>query len=279
MMRTLHILRQDGVTLVELIVAITILAIIGGMVAIFMQRPIQGYVDASNRAELTNRADTALRRIARDVRLALPNSLRVSTVGSTQYLEFLITSGGGRYRAAIDTATPVAANVLDFGTADGTFEVLGPMPAIANGNLIVVYNLFSAAGTTTSNAYNGGAGTNRAAVTSVAGNIVNITATQFPFESPSARFQVVTGAVTYECNPTAQLVRRYSGYAITLAQPAPPAGTPALLVDGVSACGFTYDNAATSATLRTGVLSMTVQLTRNGENVSLQQQVHVDNVP
>lgn len=273
---------QGGVTLIELIVAVVILAIIGGMVAVFLQRPILGYIDASNRAELTNRADAALRRIARDVRLALPNSLRVSAAGGNQYLEFLITSGGGRYRAMVDGGTPVAANVLDFSIADTTFEVLGPMPAIANGNLIVVYNLFSAAGTATSNAYNPGAGINRAAVTGVAGNIVTIAATQFPFESPSKRFQVVTGAVTYECNPAAQQIRRYSsgaGYNIALTQPTPPGAAPALLVDGVTACAFAYDNAVNNATLRTGIFSMSLRLTRNTENVNLQQQVHVDNVP
>ena len=39
------------------------------------------------------------------------------------------------------------------------------------------------------------------------------------------------------------------------------------------------DNAATNATLRTGIVSMNLTLTLSGENVSLQQQVHVDNVP
>lgn len=270
---------QAGVTLVEMIVAITILAIVGGMVAVFIKRPVQGYIDAANRTELTNKADSALRRIARDLRLALPNSVRVTTVAGIQYMEFLITSGGGRYRAAISTATPVAANVLDFSVADTTFEVLGPMPAIANGNLVVVYNLFSAATATTSNAYNAGAGTNSAVVGGTAGNIVTIAATQFPFASPASRFQVVTGAVTYECDPTLQQIRRHAGYAITLAQPTPPTGTPALLVDGVTACGFTYDNAATTATLRTGVVSMSLRLTQAGENVNLLEQVHVDNVP
>ena len=52
-----------------------------------------------------------------------------------------------------------------------------------------------------------------------------------------------------------------------------------MLVDGVSACGFAYDNAATNATLRTGIVSMNLTLTLSGENVSLQQQVHVDNAP
>lgn len=269
---------QHGVTLVEMIVAITILAIVGAMAAVFMRRPVQGYVDAANRAELTDKADIALRRIARDLRLALPNSVRLAgTPGGTQYLEFLMTSGGGRYRAELDTTAIPAApqNVLDFDTADTTFEVIGPMPTAAVGNHVVVYNLFSTG--TSANAY---AGDNRAQISSLAGNIITITATQFPFPSPSARFQVVTGPVTYECNPTAGQVRRYAGYGIQAAQPTPPAVAAALLVDGVAACSFSYDNAAITATLlRTGVVSMNLNLSQAGESVSLLQQVHVDNVP
>jgi MSHA biogenesis protein MshO len=268
---------QRGVTLVEMIVAITILAIVGAMVAIFMRRPIQAYADVAARTELTGKVDLAMRRMTRDLRLALPNSVRIRTVGTTQYLEFLSTSGGGRYRAAINTATPVPANVLDFSVADTAFEVLGPMPAVAANNFIVVYNLFSGTGVTTSNAYNGD---NMAQVANVAGNIVTIAATQFPFASPASRFQVVTGPVTYECNPTLQQIRRHAGYGITLnPQPAPPAGTPDVLVDGVTACGFVYDNAATTATLRTGVVSLNLQISQGGEIVNLLQQVHVDNVP
>lgn len=268
---------QRGVTLVELIVTITVLAIVGAMVAIFMRRPIQGYADVANRAELTGKVDLAMRRMSRDLRLSLPNSVRIRTVGTTQFMEFLITSGGGRYRAAINTAAPVAANVLDFSVADTAFEVLGPMPTVAANNFIVVYNLFSATGVTTSNAYNGD---NRAQVASVAGSIVTIAGTQFPFASPASRFQVVTGPVTYECNPTLQQIRRYAGYAIALnPQPAPPAGVPAVLVDGVTACGFAYDNAATTATLRTGIVSLNLQIRQAGENVNLLQQVHVNNVP
>lgn len=267
--------RSIGVTLVEMIVAITILAIVGAMVAVFMRRPIEGYMDASNRAELTNRADAALRRIARDVRLALPNSLRITSSGGAQYVELLLTSGGGRYRGAIDTSSPNAANVLDFSTTDTEFQVLGPMPAVAASNFIVVYNLFSAG--TSSNAY---AGDNRGTVSSVAGGVITLNpAIQFPFASPANRFQVVTGPVTYECNPATQQIRRFSGYGISASQPAPPGGTIALLVNGVAGCAFTYDNVLNNSNTRSGLLSMSLRLSLNGETVALQQQVHVDNSP
>jgi len=56
-----------------------------------MRDPVRAYVDSARRGELSDVADTALRRMARDIRTALPNSLRVSTSGSTFYLELLQT--------------------------------------------------------------------------------------------------------------------------------------------------------------------------------------------
>ncbi len=56
-----------------------------------------------------------------------------------QYLEYLQTSGGGRYRA--DVTSGGGGDFLDFTTADLSFDVIGPMPTLAAGNSIVVYNL------------------------------------------------------------------------------------------------------------------------------------------
>src|SRR5918999_3289563 len=120
--------RQRGVTLIEMVIVITITAIIASGVAVFISRPFEGYVDAARRAELTDIADTALRRITRDLRTALPNSIRITSVGSVVYLEYLQTRGGGRYRAALASTVPLG-DPLDFSDdADSTFDVIGPMP-------------------------------------------------------------------------------------------------------------------------------------------------------
>eukprot|EP01133_Synstelium_polycarpum_P021102 gene21102-25353_t len=63
------------------------------MVAMFIRLPVQGYIDANARAALADLADTATRRMARDIRLALPNSVRVT--GNGRYLELLLTKSGG----------------------------------------------------------------------------------------------------------------------------------------------------------------------------------------
>lgn len=275
--------RARGVTLVEMIVVIAITGIVAAAIAVFVRSPVEGYAGAVRRAELTDVADTALRRITRDLRTALPNSVRVKSVGSVVYLEYLQTNGGGRFRSDVASAGP-PGDPLDFTVADATFDVIGPMPAFTGGESIVIYNLSSdEAPTSTANAY---AGDNRAAG-SGAGNTITLSpapAVPFPFASPGKRFQVVQYPVTYQCSPDAVtpangVLRRYWNYAITSAQPAPPVGgSNALLATSVTDCSFTY-NPATGASGRTGVVSLILQIEQSGEKVRLFQQVHVSNVP
>lgn len=267
---------QCGLTLVELVVTIVVTGIIAAGVALFIQRPVEGYLDAARRAELTDEADTALRRITRDLRTALPNSVRVD--GTGKFVEFIETTGGGRYRAELDSGG--AGDVLDFTAADTSFDVIGPAPVLATGNQIVVYNLNSTG--TTSNAYSGD---NRTTLTSLAVPPVAITSKLFPESSPARRFHVVSGAVTYGCTG-GQLVR-YQGYGYNSAQVAPPAGgTSAVLAGNVSTaadgCSFVYTAGALSE--RSGTVAIVLELVRSGgagtpERVRLFQQAQVSNAP
>lgn len=262
-------LRASGFTLVEAVVVISVAGAVAAGLAVFILRPVQSYVDAVRRAELTDVADTALRRIGRDIRSALPNSVRVVTAGGVTYLEYLQTAGGGRYRAEVDGTG--AGNILDFTANDTAFDVLGPVPPLAAGDRLVVYNL--GPGTVESDAYTGN---NSTTFTSVAPPTVTIAAKRFPFASPGRRFHVVQYPVTYACNPVSGELRRYWNYPIAAAQPTPPAtANDAVLARNVTACGFTYN----TVTQRSGVVSMSLSLSQSGESVNLFQQVHVINVP
>jgi MSHA biogenesis protein MshO len=263
------------VTLIEMIIVIAITAIIASAVAVFISRPVEGYADAARRAEMTDIADTALRRITRDLRTALPNSIRITEFPAASgvfYLEFLQSSGGGRYRADVDSSG--GGNILDFTASDASFDVIGAMPTFAGGESIVIYNL--AASGTTANAYGGD---NRAAYSSSTATTITLApAKQFPFPSPGKRFQVVDYAVTYACNPGTGELRRYWSYGIVDPQPTPPA-TPnnALLASNVAACSFTY--VTSGAAQRAGVVTLTLKIVESGESIQLFQQVHVSNVP
>lgn len=286
-----------GFTLIEIIMVMVIIGVIAGMVAVFVAKPVQGYVDSVRRAELTDAADVALRRLTRDVRLALPNSLRVmesdgattnsgtcSTANYICYIEFIMTSGGGRYRDPADGST--SGNFLSFtDTSIKTFDVLGAMPsspAMAAGDFIVVYNL--GAGYSPADAYSGG---NRAQIDvgGISGNTVTLSSNPFasqspPLPSPNSRFQVVPGgtqAITYACPTTvAGSLSRYANYGFNSTQSI-PGGTPSTLATRAT-CTVDYTSAATG---RNGLLyiQLTLTDTPSGESVTLFQQIHVDNAP
>ncbi len=267
-----NLARQRGFTLVELVMVIVIMGIIGGIVAVFMKSPIDAYFASARRAGLTDVADTAVRRISRDLHKALPNSILNA---NNQCLELIPTKTGGRYRAAVDGLGK--GDILDFSTADGSFDMFGANSAlvdqsIASGDVVAVYNL----GPGMNDAY---AGNNTALVASVgAGDLpnetkINITAKRFPLASGSNRFHVIPAnenVVAFVCSG-GNLYR--STRAFTAAQ-CPTSG--AILAGHVSSCNFAYNG---SDLQRNGLVQLSLQLTDSGETVSLYDEVHVDNTP
>ncbi len=265
--------RQQGFTLVEAIVVIMITGIIAGTVAIFMRGAVQSYFDTSRRAEISDIADTAMRRMGRDIQGALPNSVRVSG----NYLEFVPIVEAGRYRT--EKGTAAADDPLDFSAADNAFDVLGPAVNVAAGDRIVIFNMgqpgASVYDATPANAY----------PTSSSGTVGKITFAMpvlFGYASPGNRFQVVRTAVSYVCDLANSRLMRYSGYAIQSAQPvsmsaAPLLGvTTAIMASNVTACSIAY---ASGALERNGLVTVRLSVTEQGESVHLMHQVNVVNTP
>ncbi|MDH4189350.1 MAG: type II secretion system GspH family protein [Betaproteobacteria bacterium] len=276
-----------GFTLIELVVVIVLTGILAGVVAMFLARPMQGYLDAVARAELTDLADGALRRVGRDLRLALPNSVRVDASGG--FLEFIATKAGARYRG---DAGATGGNPLVFAGPDASFDLLTDPLSFASGDEIVVFNL----GIPGADAYEGNTSAThvRRAYDFAAGGagptatVRIVSGAALPFDSPGRRVHVVSGvdqAVTYACrnagldanNTGTGTLTRHWRYGFNPAQQTAGLGSnAALLADRVSSCVFGYTPGATA---RSGVVSMTLTVSARGENVRLYHETHVSNIP
>ena len=258
-----------GFTIIEMVITIVIGGIIAGMLAQFITRPIEGYVAQSRRAELVDIAETALSHITREVRQALPNSIRIAC--GNQCLEILHTIDGGRYRAK------PPGDKLKFTGNDSSFDTLGPVAAaddILNQKL-VIYNT----GLSGANAYEGDnivtINARILAADGISDNISYSPVGVFPNESPAQRFYVINTPISYIC--TSGEITRYHNYTITAVQPInAPGATKGVLANKVTNCSFQYQS---DTATRSGMLTASITVSDSGESITLLQQVHIVNQP
>lgn len=266
---------ERGFTLIEAVMAIAITGVVVAVVSIFIVPATNAYFSSAQRAQLGDQADTALRRITRDLAQALPNSARVSPSGLS--LELIPVSGAARY--AVNTAA-----ALQFGVAPiPTFAIIGPpLRLSAASQQLAWFNLGPA--TPDADAYTLN---NVRTATTAAGNVVSVTvagaALPNALQAPPYRVYAIEQPVSYRCDLTARTLTRYTGYGFLSSQPDPPAtGTSAVLARNVDSCRFGYDPAAVAAryalvTLQLGLQDKSADI--KGETVSLYHAVHVDNLP
>lgn len=306
-------MRSRGFTIVELVIVIVITGIIAATATIFFKPAIDSYFDARRRASLTDMADTALRRMGRDVRFAVPNSVRTP---DDQCFELIPASAGGRYRRASDTVNDVPAPVgsslpcppsatcsapLNVSQPATVFDSLSPLAtAPAVNDWVVVGNQ------NTNDVYADIGSANRAQISAVAVparatdgfHRITFVSTQFPSGYDGNRFVIVQNAqkaAFYSCVGADGTVNaqgngkgtlyRFSNYGFVATYPgacpipsvAPyPAGD--ILARRVRSCTFVYDPNQ-GATQQSGFVWMQLELTEANETVSLSFGAHVDNVP
>jgi MSHA biogenesis protein MshO len=310
--------RFRGATLMELVVVIALIAILSAVAAIAVREPLNSYADAARRAEMTDVADTALRRMGRDIRLALPNSLRTKTAGAV-HLELLLVRTGGRYRVSPIAGTP-QADELSFDAPDTSFNILGapstlPGQVIQAGDLLVVRNESASTSATPFNAYTAMSsactGSNRSETCNSArinapapppagsGSFsqeykLNFDSRLFNYNaaadrglpSPGNRFYVLSGPVSYVCAPNAALDGNGNA-AGTLTR----VSNYAIALDQPTAFGSASQSVLANnvsacqisydadALANNGLVAIRLQITRGNETVSLYHEVHVDNAP
>lgn len=256
-----------------MVIAIT--GVVVGMVAIFIVPSITAYFSTATRAQLGDEADTALRRMGRDLAAALPNSVRIT--GNS--VELIPVSGAARYAVGTEAGDP-----LLFGTADTSFAIVGPALRLTSaGQRLAWYNLGN--GVPDADAYTLA---NVRVASNAAGNASSVTisgaALPNSLQAPPYRVYAIEQPVTYRCDttPGVNTLTRYTGYGFLATQPDPPSGgSAAVLARHVTSCAFSYSTPTIAARYALVTLILQLGATNAGgtETVTLYHTVHVDNLP
>lgn len=258
--------RQHGFTLVELVMVIAIAGLVAVLISTVMSNPLQSFVDQSRRAELVDKASMALNRMARDIRLAVPNSLTVTS----NALRLLPISAAGRYRA--NQPDPLGPRIdppqCTQAVGDCSIDILSPIDpdSSATAHWLIIYNTdVSELGAVASpsvispKVFTWSAG-------ALSANLQNF---RFKYASPQHRFYLASEVLQYRCEGGE--LWRWVSQSLDGSNP-----SKAKVVDAVSGCSFSYDPGTSS---RSGLVTLRLTLTQDGETITLLQQVHVDNAP
>jgi MSHA biogenesis protein MshO len=231
----------NGFTLIELIIVIVLLAIIATVSTKFFTNVIIGYNDTDLRIELSHIGRIATEKINRELRNAMPQSIRVSN----NCLEFIPIIASAHYQdqsltysspAIASMPLPVSGQV----NAANQVDVFGLNFTAQAGNnyYLVVYPIGPGSGS--GDPY---AGTNpgplvgylsQSFVNPPSNTITRITMNSsylFLRHSPQRRLFIVSPAISY-C-VSGNLLQRHSNYGFSITQTTPPAGTIQRIVQDI----------------------------------------------
>ncbi|SEB00519.1 PilW family protein [Alkalimonas amylolytica] len=262
-----------GFTLIELITSIVLLSILAISVTSFIGFAARMYVDVSEREQVLGQSRFAIERLSRELRSAVPNSVRIAGSGALQCVEFTPFVISGLYLQA--PISPDAATELELASATGFAEVQG-------NERLVIYPRETADIYDATRAYNvllNGITPDASGSDAVA----HLAASHsFPKHSPERRFYLLATPVSY-CVQGNQLWR-YTGYGFAATQPEPAAmGTGVLMAEGLRISAlpagqvFRYDAPVLS---RNAVVHIVLNFGNTlSEDLFFNHEVHLPNVP
>ncbi|MFQ3171235.1 MAG: MSHA biogenesis protein MshO [Oleispira sp.] len=267
-------------TLVELVMVIVVLAILATGSVKFISQSAQGMVDSAERQVLASTASIAMEKVLRQVRRALPNSVRAFDDGGNSCIEFVPILHSSEY-----VSVPIASAETNF-DAIAFFNAVG-----GESGYVAVYPISE------SSVYGTSPATDRSISTTVASaspagipsaNLQTITfespsSYRFPTGSPRKRFYLVSDPISF-CEDTNGRLWRYQNYGFhpDSSSSIPTSGADSILIaDSLQVNSLSF-NILQAQLQRNAVIRMSLVIVRSNsslESLELSQEVQLRNVP
>jgi MSHA biogenesis protein MshO len=267
--------KNSGFTLMELIIVIIIMGVMSVGIAGFIKLSTQTYLNVTERDELLANARFAVERLNREVRNALPNSIRTDNNVTTNCLEFVPIKTSTVYTQIAVAPEPITNTIavipfkisdsVDYNCSNGCGDIVIVYPL----DVVEVYQVHS---DTTGKAFEieSYLATDRSEI-----ELKQIAT--FTEDSPTNRAYIVNSPVSYCLNGST--LKRYVGYGFSVLQPlTPTTGSNSLMAENIdfSSSSFTVFEASLQ---RNAVIQIKLDFSRDGEQVVFDNAIHINNIP
>lgn len=274
-----------GFTLVELVTVIIVLGVVSIGISGFIRTGVGIYNDVTERDQLLGESRFVIERINRELRMAIPNSVRVkaSNSGNIQCIEFVPSQWVSFYTSlSVDPDTTTSATIIEFANNPVGFQLTaGDFAIVYPTNSADVYDLAeNKRRLITACTDDGDAGAGDCSTADDSGGTAVLTVNAaFEDHSPASRLFIARNAISYCANSTGDIYRNQVN--IDTTQDIYTAGT--LMAENLKN-NFADPNelpfSVYAATLtRNSLVHILLAFERNEEMINYSSEVHIPNVP